>query len=258
MRIILLFSRPICAAFLLLFACLIAPPAPAAELTVHAAASLTDALREIGSRYQERSGDRLFFNFGASSQLARQIREGAPGDLFLSADEAQMDGLDRAGLLAAGTRANLLGNTLAVIVPADSNAQIHSPADLLRPEFRKIAVAEPGSVPAGVYAKLYFNKLGLWERLLPKIVPTENVRASLAAVESGNVEAGVVYKTDALISRRVRLACEVPAADGPEIHYPLAMLAGSRQPDAARAFLAWLRGDEARAVFLRHGFLVLR
>ncbi len=230
----------------------------AAELTVHAAASLTDAMKELAPVYEKQSGDKLLFNFGASSQLARQIKEGAPADVFFSADAAQMDNLDQAGLLAPGTRENLLGNTLVIVVPADSALKITVAADLVKPEIKKLAVAEPNSVPVGVYTKAYLTKLGLWEKVLPKVVPTENVRASLAAVESGNVEAGTVYKTDALISKKVKVAFEVPAAEGPKIIYPLAALKDSKNPDAARGLLKFLGGGEARAVFARYGFTVLK
>ena len=230
----------------------------AADLTVHAAASLTDALKELQPAYERASGDKLFFNFGASSALARQIQEGAPGDVFFSADEAKMNALDKAGLLAPGTRADLLGNTLVIVVPADSRLTISSAADLTGPAVKKIAVAEPGSVPAGVYTKEYLTKLGLWDKILPKVTPCENVRASLAAVESGNLEAGAVYKTDALISKKVKIAYEVPASDGPKIVYPAAALKESKAPTRAAKFLAFLAGPEARAVFQRYGFTSIK
>ena len=239
-------------------AALAAAGARGAELTVHAAASLTDALKELAPAYEQQSGDKLRFNFGASSQLARQIKEGAPGDVFFSADEIQMNNLDQAGLLAPGTRENLLGNALVIVVPADSKLAIASAADLAKPEVKKVAVAEPSSVPVGVYTKEYLSRLGLWDKVSPKVVPTENVRASLAAVESGNAEAGTVYKTDALISKKVRIAYEVPTAEGPRILYPLAALKDSKDPAAARRQLGLLGGSEARIVFARYGFAVLK
>jgi molybdate transport system substrate-binding protein len=231
---------------------------PAAEVMVYAAASLTDVMQEIASLYEKQSGDKLVFNFNASSVLARQIQQGAPADLFFSADEANMDTLEKADLLAGGTREDLLGNTLVIVVPFDSNLQITQAADLTKPEVMKIAVAEPSSVPAGIYTKAYLTRLGLWDKVLPKIVPTENVRASLAAVESGNVEAGTVYHTDAAISKKVRIACEVPPAGGPKITYPVAVLRGSGNPDAAKKLLAFLGGAEVRAVFEKYGFNVLK
>jgi molybdate transport system substrate-binding protein len=230
---------------------------PAAEVMIYAAASLTDVLQEIASLYEQQNGDRLVFNFNASSVLARQIQQGAPADLFFSADEAHMDTLEKGGLLASGTRVDLLGNTLVIVVPSDSNLQITQVADLTKPEVKKIAVAEPSSVPAGIYTKGYLTQLGLWDKVLPKIVPTENVRASLVAVESGNVEAGTVYRTDAAISKKVRIACEVPPAGGPKITYPAAVLKESANIDAAKKLLIFLGGAEVRAVYEKYGFNLL-
>jgi molybdate transport system substrate-binding protein len=236
---------------------LAAGPLAAAEITVFAAASLADALREIAAAYEPASGDRVVLNLAASSTLARQIEEGAPADLFLSADEAKMDALAKQGLLLAGTRKSVLSNTLVVVVPADSQLAIAGAADLAAPGIRAIALAEPQTVPAGIYAKQSLRSLGLWAKLSDRVVPTENVRAALAAVESGNVDAGIVYRTDAGISRKVRVACEVPRAAGPPISYPFAVLGGSRQKEAARRFLAHLESPAGLAVFRQHGFLVL-
>jgi molybdate transport system substrate-binding protein len=232
--------------------------APAAELMVYAAASLTDAMQDLASLYERQSGDKLTFNFNASSMLARQIQEGASGDVFFSADEAKMDTLEKAGLLAPGSREDLLSNTLVIIIPADSDLRITTPADLTKPEIKMIAVAEPSSVPAGVYTKEYLTRLGLWDKVLPKVVPTENVRASLAAVESGNVEAGTVYHTDAFVSKKVKIACEVPPNEGPRITYPVAVLKESRNMDAARKLLAFFGSTEARTLFEKYGFRVIK
>jgi molybdate transport system substrate-binding protein len=238
----------------LLFSLFVATGISAAELTVYAAASLTDAMKEIGPAYEKESGDKLQFNFGASNMLARQIEEGAPADLFFSADEAKMDGLEKKDLLLPGTRRSLLSNLLVIVVPADASAVPKSAADLTKPEFRKLALAEPQTVPAGIYAREYLQKLGLWDAVKEKVVPTENVRAALAAVESGNVEAGIVYKTDSLISKKVKIAVEVPAAEGPKISYPIAVLKSSKQPDRARKFAEYLAGPMARSVFEKFGF----
>ncbi len=178
---------------------------------MHAAASLTDAMKEIGAAYEKESGDKLQFNFGASNMLARQIEEGAPADVFFSADEAKMDALEKKDLLLPGTRRSLLSNSLVIVVAADSGMSPKSAADLAKPEYKKLALAEPRSVPAGIYAREYLEKLGLWEAVKEKVVPTENVRAALAAVESGNVDAGIVYKTDALISKKVKVRSKSPA-----------------------------------------------
>ncbi len=237
-----------------LFGLVITSSISAAELTVDAAASITDAMKEIGAAYEKESGDKLQFNFGASSMLARQIEEGAPADLFFSADEAKMDVLEKKDLLLPGTRRSLLSNLLVIVVPPDANAVPRSAADLAKPEFKKLALAETQTVPAGIYARQYLEKIGLWDAVKEKVVPTENVRTALAAVESGNVEAGIVYKTDSLISKKVQVAVEIPAAEGPEISYPIAVLKSSRQPERAKKFAEYLAGPAARSIFEKFGF----
>ena len=239
---------------LLLILSILAVPARAADLTVFAAASLTDALEEIGAAYERAGGGKVALNLGASSTLARQIQEGAPADLFLSADEAKMDSLEKRGLILAGTRRSVLSNTLVIVVPRDSAAKIAAPKDLAA--VRTLALAEPQSVPAGLYAREYLTRLGLWDKVAGKVVPTENVRAALAAVEAGNAGAAIVYKTDAGISKKVKVAYEVPLAEGPKISYPFAVVAESKQKAAAKRFLAYLESEPALAVFRKYGFLV--
>jgi len=207
-----------------------ANPLTAAPLRVSAAASLTDVLREIATTYPQP----LVFNFGASSLLARQIQEGAPADVFISADELKMDQLSQRGLIMKKSRVNLLSNTLVIVVPSDSGLQIKSAKGLADPSIRNVAIAEPQTVPAGIYAKAYLRKLKVWDRITNKIVPTDNVRGALAAVESGNVETGIVYKTDAMISRSVKIAYEIPRAEGPKIVYPGAVVAESTDRAAAQ------------------------
>ncbi len=204
----------------------------------------------------------MLFNFGASSTLERQIEEGAPADLFLSADEAKMDALEKGKLVVAGRpQVSVLSNTLVVVVPKDSTLKIAAAADLAGPAVHTLALAEPKTVPAGIYAKEYLEKLHLWEKLVSRVVPTENVRAALSAVEGGNAEAGIVYRTDAGISKQVKIAYEVPAAEGPKISYPFALVGGAsgaaRHPEAARKLLAYLESAPALAVFKKYGFLVL-
>ena len=228
----------------------------AAEVVVFAAASLTDSLKEIASTYAKQSGDRILFNFSASSMLARQIEEGAPADLFFSADEAKMDGLEKKGLIVKETRKSRLSNSLVIVIARDHGAAIGGPGDLATDKVKRIAIAEPTTVPAGIYAKEYLQKQNLWPAVEAKVIPTENVRAALAAVESGNVEAGVVYRTDAAISRKVKTVYEVPAKDGPDISYPVALAKQPKQPEAAKKFLVYLGSDEATAVFERSGFVI--
>jgi molybdate transport system substrate-binding protein len=231
--------------------------ASAGELQVFAAVSLTDALQDLAASYEKGGGDHILLNLGASSMLARQIAAGAPADLFLSADEVKMDDLEKHRLLLAGTRRDRLSNTLVVVVPASSPLKVTAAADLAGPKVRALALADPQGVPAGIYAKSYLQQKGVWPRLSERVIPTENVRAALSAVEAGNADAGIVYKTDARTSAKVRVAYEVPRAEGPRIAYPFAVVAGTRHPEAARRFLAYLESPAAAAVFERYGFILL-
>ena len=232
-------------------------PVRADEILVSAAASLADALKEIGDGYQAKSKLTVKFNFGPSSGLARQIDEGAPADIFFSADLPQMDGLDKKGRLEPGTRKNLLSNQLVIIVPADFKLALSLPQDLLKVEVKRIALAEPNSVPVGVYSSKYLADEGLWDRVKPKIVPVQDVRATLASVESANVEAGFVYKTDAALSKKVKTVYEVPVDKGPRITYPVAIVRESKRKNAARGFLNYVASPAAKAVFKKYGFVVL-
>ena len=228
----------------------------AGEITVFAAASLSEALSTIGAARAQATGHVVHFNFAASNTLARQIAAGAPADLFISADEAQMDALAGGGLIDPATRRDLLGNTLVIVTLPDGPV-IEKVADLTQAAVRHLSLGDPAAVPAGVYARRYLVKLGLWDGLEPKVVPAQNVRAALAVVESGNAEAGMVYKTDAVGSTKVKIAVEIPAAEGPPIIYPVAVVAGSRHAAAAKEFLAYLSGREARAVFSQNRFRIL-
>ena len=235
------------------------PNVGAEEVMVFAAASLTEALAEIGGLYeQQRPEIDVVFNFAATNALARQIQEGAPADVFFSADEAKMDGLEKKGLLRPGTRRSLLSNALVIVVHRDSRLNLFGAADLAGAKVGSIALAEPQTVPAGIYAKEYLKAQGLWSKVIDKVIPTENVRAALAAVESGNVDAGIVYNTDAAISMSVRVAYAVPAADGPRISYPVAVLQESRRGAAAQQFVQFLESEAVLAVFRRYGFLTTR
>ena len=208
-----------------------------------AAASLTNVLQEIARTYEKSTGDRIVFSFGASNLLARQIAAGAPADLFLSADEASMNRVQ------TRMRVNVLSNTLVVI-----GKPIRQPRDLVR--MKSIALAEPSSVPAGIYARQWLESLRLWSAIEPKVIPTDNVRSALAAVASGNADAAIVYRTDARISKRVRVTYVV--TNGPRIVYPFALLRDAEQPAAALRFLHHLRSKQALDTFIRHGFDVLR
>jgi molybdate transport system substrate-binding protein len=229
------------------------PPATE-EILVFAAASTTDALEDIAKEYKAQSGNSATFSFGASSTLAKQIVAGGPADVFLSADTAQMDSLEKAGLVRKEDRRDLLSNQLVVIVPALSRMTVESPKDLANAPH--VATADPKSVPVGVYARQWLESLGLWSTIEPKIVPTLDVRAALAAVESERAEAGIVYRTDAAISQKVKIAYAVPLEKGPKVVYPVARIATSKK-NAAADFVSFLAGPTAKAIFTRYGFITL-
>jgi len=229
----------------------------AATVTVFAAASLTGSLKEIAATHERQTGDRVIFNFAGSGLLARQIQEGAPADLFFSADEARMNALETNGWIVPETRRNRLSNALVIVKAADSAVAITGPNDLAGPRVKRVALGEPQTVPAGAYAKEYLTGKGLWPAIKPKAVPCESARAVLAAVESGNVDTGIVYRTDAAISKQVKVVLEVPVGDGPKIRYPLALVKNAKQPEAARRFLECLNSAPAGEVFAKHGFIVI-
>jgi molybdate transport system substrate-binding protein len=229
----------------------------AATVTVFAAASLTDSLKEIAVTYEQRTGDKIVFNFAASGPLARQIEEGAPADLFFSADEARMDTLEKKGLIVKESRRARLSNRLVIVTLSDSALSIGSPKDLATPAVKRLALGEVRTVPAGTYAKEYLTQLKLWSGVEGKVIPCENVRAVLAAVESGNVDAGIVYRTDAAISKKVKTVFEVPRDTGPAISYPMALVKDSKEAAAAKKFLDYLSSPAADEVFSRRGFILL-
>ncbi|MDX2109447.1 MAG: molybdate ABC transporter substrate-binding protein [Verrucomicrobiota bacterium] len=229
----------------------------AADIMVFAAASLTNALTEIKQSYEAQSSNKILFNFGASGTLGRQVQEGAPADLFISADEARVDALEKLNLLENATRLNLLSNTLVVVVPIDDKVAFTSIQDLAAPRFKRVALSDPQLVPVGTYSKQYLTQLNLWDAINDRLVFTDNVRATLAAVEAGNADAGMVYRTDALISKRVRIAWSVPLEEGPKILYPFVVVKACKNPEGARDFLQYLQSPSACTIFEKQGFLVL-
>jgi len=222
-------------------------------LVVSVAASLHPALAEIVGLYRAATGVSVSLNTGGSNTLARQIVAGARAAVFVSADEAQMDVVEKAGRVVAGTRTRLVTNELAVVAPIDRAAPA-SLAEVLKGGVARIAMGEPGSVPAGVYGRRWLEHEGAWARLQPKVIPFPTVRAVLAAVEAGRVDAGIVYATDAR-EAAVRVVGRVPAKAHAYLNIvqPAAVIAG---PDEAegRRFLQFLQSPDARAVFARRGF----
>ncbi len=229
----------------------------AEEVTVFAAASTTSALEAVTGEYEAAGGATVRLVFAASSTLAKQITQGAPADLFLSANAAWMDVLVERGAVEPGSRRTLLANRLVLIVPANSAAATATNGTVPLPEIlgtRPLAIADPAHVPAGIYAEAALKSLGLWDALAGRMVRTGNVRAALALVDRGEAGAGVVYASDAPIAPGVRVVATLPAESHPPIVYPLAIVTGRGRPPV-RAFYDFLRGAEAAALFQAHGFL---
>ncbi|MBP2651871.1 MAG: molybdenum transporter, periplasmic molybdate-binding protein [Firmicutes bacterium] len=225
------------------------------ELNVSAAVSMKDALAEIQKNYQAKNPNvTLVYNLGASGTLEKQIEEGAPADIFISAATKQMDDLDAKNLIDKATRKNLLENKLVLVVAPNSTLAIAKFEDLAKSEVQKFAVGEPSVVPAGQYAKEVLEKLGLWAGIKDKAVLAKDVRTVLTYVETSNVEAGIVYKTDAAISDKVKIVAIAPEGSHKPIVYPAAILAGTKERKAAENFLAYLSGPEGQTVFEKYGF----
>jgi len=230
---------------------------PLVELTVSAAASLTDALTELEKTYEMRNPSiELTFNFGASGALQQQIEQGAPVDLFISAAAKNMNTLVEKSLIEADHHDNLLANELVAVVPADSGAPIDEMADLGENDKYRIAIGIPESVPAGQYAQEALTKANLWEKLQSGIVQGKDVRQVLQYVETGNVDVGFVYKTDALGSSKAKIAFEVDPASYSPIVYPAGIVASTKHGEEAEALYTYLQTDEALAIFEKYGFSV--
>ena len=229
-----------------------------ARITVFAAASLVQAFEEIGGEWRKATGDVVRFSFAASSTLARQIEQGAPADLFASADALWMDYLEARALIDKPSRTSRLGNRLVLIAPADRARPIE-----LRPGLDwaamlgngRLATADPSHTPLGRYAHAALESLGAWSAVERRLAPADTVRAAMVLVERGEAPLGIVYASDALASSRVGVVGTFPAASHPPIEYHFALLAG-RDAAEARAFLAYLVGPQAAAVYGRLGFLL--
>ena len=228
-------------------------PNPAGQVVVFAAASTAEVMTDLGRDFHDEVGPTVRFSLGASRDLARQIRAGAPADIFVSADAETVDALVSDKLAKPADRRRLASNRLVVVVPKDSSLTISQPDDLQKATH--LALGDPAVVPVGTYAKKWLEGAGLWEGVREHVVPTLDARAALAAVEAGRAEAGVVYATDAATSNRVRVAFEVSRESSPEIVYVAARLARSTSP-ASAAFLDFLASDAGRRTFARHGFIV--
>lgn len=251
-------SKAGAAAIVLLAASLLAAPAAAQDsVTVFAAASLTDAVGDVAKSYEIRGARRVIASFASSAALARQIENGAPAEIFLSADERWMDAIESRGFIEPGSRADLLHNALVLIAPRAAPFTV-----AVEPGFPlarllgdgRLAVGDPDSVPAGIYAKQALESLGVWESVRHRLAPAADVRAALVLVERGEAPAGIVYATDARASAKVMVAGRIPADTHDPIAYPIALIRGAGKP--AHDFYDYLRGGEARAIFERYGFTV--
>ncbi|PTT88555.1 molybdate ABC transporter substrate-binding protein [Pelomonas sp. HMWF004] len=235
-------------------ACAVPLLATAQQLTVSAAASLTDAFKAIGPRFEAtRPGVTLRFNFAASGVLLQQIAQGAPVDVFASADQDTMNRAAGQKLLAPGTQRDFASNSLVLVTPAQGAPAVTALADLAKPAVRRIAIGKVASVPVGRYTQQALERAQLWAPLQPKLVFADNVRQVLDYVSRGEVEAGFVYRTDAeLLKDKVRIAMTV-GGHAP-VTYPVAVVADSPQAALARDFVAFLGAAEAQAILNRHGF----
>ena len=243
----------------LLMASAASPALAADSVTVFAAASLRNALDEVSAAWRAETGKRTTLSYAGSSALAKQIEAGAPADVFVSADLDWMNDLAAKNLIAAGSEVRLLGNRIVLIAPADSTA-----STVIEPGFGlaeligdgRLALADVRAVPAGKYAKAALEKLGVWASVEERVAQTENVRAALKLVATGEAPLGIVYQTDAKAEPAVKVIATFPEDTHPAIIYPAAVLAASQNPDAA-AFLAYLQSKPAASIFEKHGFTML-
>lgn len=223
-------------------------------VVVLAASSLTETLQKVGAAWTAKGRPAVTFSFDASSKLAKQVEAGAPADAFFSADADWMDYLEGKGLIDASSRVNLLGNALVAVLPANSGVGVSRVEDLAKPEIAHLALAGE-NVPAGKYGRAALTALGAWDAVRTRVVSGDNVRTVLGWVASGEAEAGVVYRTDARVEPRVKVAFTFPASSHPPIVYPMAVLRGAAHAKEAADFLAYCRSAEGMAVFTAAGFL---
>ncbi len=227
------------------------------ELHIAAAASLTDAMKELAADYEkDHSNVKLTFNFGSSGALQQAIENGGQTDIFFSAAQKQMNALDEAGALAPDTRTNLLINEVVLIVPNDSTKNIASFNDLTRDDVEHIALGEPKGVPVGQYTEEILTNLNILDAVNSKAVYGSDVRQVLSWVETGDADCGVVYATDAAVSDKVKVTATAPADSHKPVIYPAAIIKDTKQLDAAKDFMKFVTGDAAKTVFEKYGFAI--
>lgn len=232
-------------------------PAAADSTTVYAAASTTNALAEVADAFTAETGITVRPSFASSSTLAKQIEQGAPAEVFISASGTWMDYLAEKGLVVAGSRTDMLGNELVLVAPADGpveSVEIGQDLDLAALlDGGRLAVGDPDHVPAGQYARAALEHLGLWAQIGPRLARQNDVRSALALVERGEAPLGVVYATDAAVSEGVKIVGTFPRGSHPPITYPVALV---KDTEAGRAFMAFMKTESAKETFVRHGFAV--
>ncbi len=232
--------------------------AETASTTIFAAASTTNAITDIAKLFEQKKKAKVTHSFASSSTLAKQIEQGAPADVFLSANPKWMDYLEKKKMIVPQSRFNLLGNKIVLIAPASSSLKVH-----ISPQFDlakalgngKLAMGDPAHVPAGIYGKQALEKLGVWQKVEPNVARAKDVRAALALVERGEAPLGVVYATDAAITKKVKVVGVFPADSHPPIIYPVALVKDRATP-VAKEFLDFLKSPEAKGIFEKYGFSV--
>ena len=227
------------------------------EIYILAAASMTDAIQEIGANYEkEHKNIKLVYSFGSSGALQTQIEQGAPADVFISAAQKQMNVLDQKDLLDKSTRKDLVENKIVLIVPKESNLKIDSFSDLASDKVTKIALGEPKAVPVGQYSEEIFSNLNILDNVKSKAVYASDVRQVLSWIETGEVDCGLVYATNAAISDKVKVLFEAPSDTHKPIIYPVAMLKSSSHQEEAKDFINYLTNNESKTVLEKYGFTV--
>lgn len=244
---------------LILLASLVVPSVAQAagpQILVAAAVSLKEAFAEIGGMYKQKTGASVTFTFGASGELEKQIEAGAPVDVFASAGEKEMQGLQAKQLVEPATVADFVSNSLVLVVPAGARLRIHSFSDLRQPGVKMIAIGNPKTVPAGQYAQQFLRNIHLWSTIRPRLVFAENVRQVLDYVDHGEVDAGIVYATDVAIAHgKVSVVARAPKGEYGPILYPIAVVKGSRNEQTARGFLQFVLSPAGMSVLKMNGFL---
>lgn len=228
------------------------------ELTISAAASLNEALIEIKENFENENPQiKILYNIGGSGALKQQILQGAPVDLFISAAHDPFNELTQKGFIDKKTQVDLLGNQLVLVTNKDNPANINGFSDLRINQINKIAIGIPESVPAGKYAKQTLENLGLWDTLEPIVIQTKDVRQALTYVETGNVDAGIVYMTDVYVSDKVKVVAAADDQTHESIIYPAGIIKSSANKNEAESFLSYLQGKTAKTIFEKYGFIVL-